>query len=165
MRYVSKREFIRDIESERNALFALLEDLDDKDFLIPGVCGRWSLKDILAHLHEWHQLALGWYETGLRQEFPEMPARGYKWNQIRELNREFYLKNKDKSLASIKTKFRKSHNEIMGIIEKLSEQELLMPGYFSWTTKYPLTTYLHPNTSGHYRWAIKHIKHWLRNRS
>lgn len=153
-----------DIEKAHDALFALLKDLDNKDFLMANVCGKWSLKDILAHLHEWHKLALGWYKTGLRNEIPEMPVRGYKWNQIRDLNNKFYLKNKDKSLTSVKTSFRKSHNEIMSLIRKLSDEQLLKPGYFSWTTKYPLTTYLHPNTSGHYRWAIKHIKRWLKKR-
>ncbi len=164
MRYTSKKDFIKDIEKELNTLNGLIQDLDDKDYLSPNVCGKWSLKDILAHLHEWHKLALGWYKTGLRNEIPEMPVRGYKWNQIRELNNEFYLRNKDKSLASVKAKFRKTHNEIMTLIKTLSEEQLLKPGYFSWTTKYPLTTYLHPNTSGHYRWAIKHIKRWLRRR-
>jgi hypothetical protein len=52
----------------------------------------------------------------------------------------------------------------MKLIEALPENELLQPGFYDWTTKYPLTTYLHPNTSGHYRWAIKHIKKWLKKR-
>jgi len=163
-RYVSKKSFIEDIENEHHTLLKLLRGVDDRDFLIGNVCGKWSLKDILAHLHEWHKLALGWYKTGLRNEIPEMPKHGYRWNQIRELNEEFYLKNKDELLARIRSRFSKSHKEIMNLIKMLPEEKILKPGFFPWTTKYPLTTYLHPNASGHYRWAQKHIKRWLRKR-
>jgi hypothetical protein len=49
---------------------------------------------------------------------------------------------------------------MMALIESLSEKQLLAPEYFSWTNKYPLTTYLAPNTCSHYRWAVRHIRRW-----
>jgi hypothetical protein len=164
MRYASKGDFIEDIRREHQTLLGLLQEVPDEDFLVPGVCGKWSLKDILAHLSEWHRLALNWYQTGLKNAQPEMPKRGYKWNQLHELNHEFYLKHRDKSLTGVRSMFTRSHKQIMKLIEALPENELLQPGFYDWTTKYPLTTYLHPNTSGHYRWAIKHIKKWLKKR-
>ncbi len=164
MRYPSKEQFLSDIHKEHRTLLELIEDLDDRDFLESGVCGVWSLKDMLAHLNEWHKLALSWYQAGLKGKTPQMPTPSYKWSQIRDLNKAFYLKNKDKSLASVRSRFTRSHQEMIKLIDSLPEDELLQPGAFAWTKKYPLTTYLHPNTSGHYRWAIRHIKRWLKHR-
>jgi len=40
------------------------------------VCGggRWSVKDVLAHVSEWHAMALEWYRIGLTGERAPIPA-------------------------------------------------------------------------------------------
>lgn len=164
MRYPSKDSFIQDIEGSWEELMTALGGLSDADLQSAGVCARWSIKDMMADLTEWHKLALGWYKEGLKGNKPAMPCFGYKWSQVKELNHEFYIRNKDRELKDVRTGLKRSHATILKLIKSLSEEQLLNPGFFAWTIKYPLTTYFHANTSGHYRWALKHIKKWKRGR-
>ena len=67
MRFQSKKAFIDDAQTEYQTLKSLLADLTEAQLTQRGVCGKgkWSVKDMLAHLHEWHCMALSWYEIGL----------------------------------------------------------------------------------------------------
>lgn len=160
MRFPSKKAFVKDIQFEYARLQELLSDLDDERMTQPGVCGhgRWSVKDMLAHLHEWHTMALLWYEVGLTGKRDAIPAA----KDCPSLNERIYEKHKDRPLRQVVSAFRDSHRRMMALIDSLSEKQLLAPGYFSWTNEYPLTTYLGPNTCSHYRWAIRHIRRWRR---
>ncbi|KKL68507.1 hypothetical protein LCGC14_2124310, partial [marine sediment metagenome] len=46
-----------------------------------------NIKDVLAHLHHWHLMFLEWYETGMAGQKPDMPAKGYTWKTLPDLNR------------------------------------------------------------------------------
>ena len=123
-----------------------------------GVCGhgKWSIKDMLFHLHEWHRMALSWYEIGLTGTRAPIPAA----KDCPGLNKAIYEKYKDCSLREAARAFDESHRKMMALAASLSEKQLLTPGYFEWTRKNPLTTYLSPNLGSHYRWAIRHIRRW-----
>ena len=58
--------------------------------------------------------------------------------------------------------FEVSYQEIASLIRRLSEDDLLTSGRFTWTGKYLLTTYLGPNTCSHYKFAAKVLKRWLK---
>lgn len=36
-----------------------------------------NIRDVLAHLHQWHRVMLAWYRVGMEGEQPDMPAKGY----------------------------------------------------------------------------------------
>jgi hypothetical protein len=161
VRFPSKRAFVEDIQFEYRRLKDLLADLDEEQMVHAGVCGRWSVKDILAHLHEWHCMALRWYEFGLTGQRDAIPAA----KDIPPLNKRIYEKHKDRPLKEVVAAFEGSHGKIMGLIDSLSGKQLLTPGYFKWARDNPLTTYLGPNTCSHYRWAIRHIRRWKKARA
>ncbi len=127
-----------------------------------GVVGEWSVKDVLAHLYEWERMALGWYRAGLRGDDPEVPAPGYKWNQTPQLNRAIFEKHRDRPLDEVIAAFRASRQEILGVIESLSEEDLFSPGRFAWTRKNTLGTYFVSATSSHDVWARTRIARWVR---
>jgi hypothetical protein len=158
MRFQSKETFIKDIRIEYQRLEDLLIGLDERQMTQSRVCGHWSIKDMLAHLHEWHCMALRWYEVGLTGRRDSIPAA----KDIPSLNKRIFEKHKDRSLKQAMDAFKNSHERIMKLIASLSEEQLLTPGYFGWTRDNPLTTYLAPNTCSHYRWAIRHIRRWKR---
>ncbi len=43
-----------------------------------------NIRDVLAHLHEWHLMVQGGYD----REKPDIPAKGYTWKTTPDLNRE-----------------------------------------------------------------------------
>jgi len=161
-RPTSKDDLLTAIEKERGALETLLETLSPEQMTEPGVVGEWSVKDVLAHLVEWEQMCLGWYEAGLRSEVPPLPAPGFKWNQTPQLNQQIYEKHRSQPLDDVLEQFHASHREILKVIQGLSNEELFAPGHYAWTKTNTLGTYMVSNTSGHYLWARKEIRKGFR---
>jgi hypothetical protein len=163
MRYKSKQLLMDDIRREHDSLCARLREVPKARWRQQGVWGDgWTICDLVAHLAEWQRMFLGWYGDGLRGVTPEMPAAGYKWNETPRLNRAIWVKHRSRSPAAVRADFDSGYRRILQMAEALSPEQLLVPGHFDWTGKYPLTTYLGPNTASHYRFAIKTIKRWLK---
>lgn len=166
MRYESKQALLEDIQTEHGSLCAHLAEIPKARWHEPGVWGdRWTLSDLVAHLAEWQDMFLRWYEDGLRGAQSEMPAAGFKWNETPRLNRAIREKHRARSQAAVRADFDAGFSRIADIVEALTPHQLLAPGHFAWTGKHPLTTYLGPNTASHYRFAIKAIRHWLKRTS
>ena len=163
MKFASKRELVDSITGEHRVLVELLDAIVPARFAEPGVWGDgWSLDDLLSHLTAWEQLFLGWFRAGLEGEDPDLPAPGYKWNQTPALNREIWRRHRGKDHRRVRADFEASYEEIVDLVGRLSEAELLDRGRFAWTGRHPLATYLAPNTCSHYRTAAKIVKRWLR---
>jgi hypothetical protein len=161
MKYASKEALIEDIRTEHDAVCARLREIPPALWREPGVWGEgWTVCDLVAHLAEWQRLFLTWYEDGLRGATPQIPAPGYKCNEIPRLNRAIWAKHRSRSPASVRADFAAGYNRILEIAGALSPAQLLRPGHFKWTGKNPLTTYLGPNAASHYRFASKVIKRW-----
>ena len=163
MKFSSKKELLEDIRTEHEKLMTLAGSIPQKRYKEEGVWGDdWTIKDLFAHLTEWHEMFLGWHRQGLAGEEPAMPAPGYKWGQTPALNRAIQQKHKNESWKKVRAEFDQSYEEVLSLTRKLTEKQLLTPGYFAWTKKHPVTAYLAPNTRMHYRTAAKILKRWLK---
>ncbi len=148
-------------EAANRELAALQDEvaaLTPEQMTEPDIVGPWSVKDTFAHLTEWHQLALGWYEAGLRGEQPKLPAPGFKWNQTPALNAQIYEQYRDRPLDDVMGSFERSHAATMDVINALSNEVLFGPSQYAWTGKNTLGTYFVSTTSSHYLWARKEIR-------
>lgn len=121
------------------------------------------VRDVLAHLHEWHLMMHRWYETGMNGETPIMPAAGYTWKETPALNQVIFEKYQRSSLKSIRSKLKISHDKMVKIIRKHSEKELFEKRRYTWTGSTSLGSYLISATSAHYLWAIKLLKKYKRS--
>jgi hypothetical protein len=156
-RPTNQKALIEQAKTEYHKLEVLLGSLQEYDITTQLVTSGWTTKDVLAHLSEWQQMALGWYRTGLKSETPALPAPGYNWRQIPELNQMIYQKHKDVPLKDVLKNFKQSHQETLALLEQLSETELFEKAHFSWTNQNNLATYLISVTSSHYKWAYARI--------
>lgn len=129
---------------------------------LPGIMGNWSAKDVLAHLYEWQQMFLRWYEASLGGETPAVPAEGYKWSQIPALNQKIYETYRERPLAEVLADFRASHARTLALVETLSDETLTTPGLYPWMNKNALVAYLAANTSSHYAWARSGVRKGLK---
>ncbi len=163
-RPTSKTDLLAAIEKERAALKAELSKLSSEQLMETGMVGEWSVKDVLAHLIEWEQMCLGWYSAGLKDEIPDLPAKGFKWNETPALNQHIYEKYRDAPLADIQAKFNASHEQILSVIQETSNEDLFTAGRYRWTKKNTMGTYFVSATSSHYLWARKEIRKGLRNK-
>lgn len=117
-----------------------------------------NIRDVLAHLHEWHNMVLEWYTVGMKGDTPDIPARGYNWRQIPELNRKIWERYSKTSLEDSKKMVTQSHDQIMEIVERHSNDELFERSRYSWAGNNAVGSYLVSCTSSHYDWGLKLIR-------
>ncbi|MEO1098281.1 MAG: ClbS/DfsB family four-helix bundle protein, partial [Bacteroidota bacterium] len=85
----TKEELLELSESNFEKLNEIIEKMEHaeqrKDFP-PGSLNR-NIQDVLCHLHHWHLVMMEWYNIGMSGSKPEMPAKGYTWKTVPELNK------------------------------------------------------------------------------
>lgn len=123
----------------------------------PGTMNR-NIRDVLAHLHQWHIMLNEWYQIGTSGDKPIMPAEGYSWKDTQALNRKIWEDYQGVELEQIRKKLNESFLLIQEIIHNHSTEELFTKKHFHWTGSSSLATYIRVNTSSHYMWAFKLIK-------
>jgi uncharacterized protein (TIGR03083 family) len=158
----TKDALLAEIRAERGALEEFLATLTPQQMVVPGAIAGWSVKDVLAHLAEWEQLLLAWYQAGLRGEIPPIPAPGYSWAQMDDLNQGIYEKYSDRSLENVQAYFRASYLQVLEAVHAMTEDELFTPGRYTWTKQNTLAAYVVPCTSEHYDWAHQEMRKGLR---
>lgn len=115
-------------------------------------------RDLLMHLHDWHKMLIDWYDSNMNGKEAAFLPEGYSWKTTPELNKEFWNKYQEVSLAEAKKLVKKSHSEVMDIINRHSNDDLFTKGKYEWTGTTSLGAYLISATSSHYDWAIKLLK-------
>jgi len=143
-------------EEVQNAPFNFA-DMDDKKE--PHWKRDKNLRDVLIHLHEWHEMVKRWYDEGtVKGGMPAVPGEGYTWVTLPDLNMEIWKRYQDVPLKSAKEMLRKSHADVMKIVGSHTNDELFSKGLYKWTKSTNLGSYFVSCTSSHYDWAMKKIK-------
>ena len=117
-----------------------------------------NIRDVLVHLHEWHLMMENWYKVGMAGEKPVVPAEGYTWQTIPELNKKIWEKWQATDLKTSKKLLSQSHERITKLIESHTNDELFTKKVYKWTNTTSLGAYFISSTSSHYDWAINKIK-------
>lgn len=127
----------------------------------PGTLNR-NIRDVLAHIHQWHLMVLDWYKVGMSGEKPEMPAKGYTWKTMPELNRKIWKNYNQTDLQEAQKLLNDSFNKVQKLINEHSNEELFEKKRYKWTGTTSLGAYLISATSSHYDWGWKLIKKALK---
>lgn len=117
-----------------------------------------NLRDVIIHLHEWHDLMLAWIannKAGIRKPFL---MEGYNWKTYGDMNILFWKRNQNVSLKEAMERFQDSHEKIMAEIEKMTNDELFQKNAYDWAGGSTIGSYFTSVTSSHYDWAMKKIK-------
>ncbi|WP_424961222.1 ClbS/DfsB family four-helix bundle protein [Ekhidna sp.] len=156
----SKNELLEQSEKNFNKLIEFIGSFsttEQEEEFAPGTLNR-NIRDVLAHLHHWHLLFLDWYNVGMSGSKPEMPAKGYTWKTTSELNHDIREQYKHLKVDLVHDKFKRSHNQLMELINRHTNDELFEKKRYKWTGSTSLGAYLVSSTSSHYDWAFKLIK-------
>lgn len=154
----SKEELFEAIHSTRYNLEKKFSQLTHDEMIWPGSMNDWSVKDILAHLVDWEQRFVQWYQAGLHGEIPETPAPGMTWRDLPKLNQQGYERHRTQPLEDVLDDFQNSYIEVIKLIEGMSEEEIFTDGFYSWTGSSNLLTWIAANTYKHYNWARNQIR-------
>ena len=117
-----------------------------------------NIRDVLGHLHFWHELMITWHMQGMKGIRPEMPAKGYTWKMTPQLNKHIWEKCQLLSYPEIFRLLQESYEKVQAIIKSHSDIELFEKKRYPWTGSTSLGAYLISNTSSHYHWALQLIK-------
>jgi hypothetical protein len=125
-----------------------------------------NLRDILCHLHEWHNMMKVWHRTGCMEGgIPHVPAPGHSWRTINTLNLEIWQSYQSTSLYNAKELLKASHKTMMWLIDSHTDRELTQPGAYKWTgDKWSLGDFFKSNTAQHYEWAMRKIRKAMKHR-
>lgn len=141
-----------------NKLIAFIDAMPDQNKELPqGYLNR-NVRDVLGHLHHWHTMMLDWYDVGMNGGNPDMPAKGYTWRTVPDLNRVIWESFRARSLQEVSDLLDTSFLQLQSVIESHTEEELFTKKKYSWTGSTSLASYLISATSSHYDWALKLLK-------
>ena len=129
---------------------------------LPGGEAHWkrdkNLRDVLVHLYEWHELLLKWVKSNQSGDEKQFLLEGYNWKTYGDMNVELWKKHQNTSYEDSKNIIKQSHENVIALINRFSDDELFSKGYYSWIVGSTLGQYCISVTSSHYDWAIKKIK-------
>lgn len=117
-----------------------------------------NLRDILVHLHEWHNLVLEWVECNKAGENRSFLLEGYNWKTYGDMNMLFWKQNQFVTLETAMEQFKESHQKVMELIETMSNDELFQKNVYDWVGGSTLGSYYISATSSHYDWAMKKLR-------
>ena len=135
---------------------AIPDDMKEKEFKLNE--RDKTISDVICHLHEWHLMMLRWYAEGMDGKKPVMPGEGYTWKTLPAYNRTVWEKYKGTKLNDALAMFKESHNAVMKLIEKHTDEELFTKKKYSWTGSTSLGSYFVSSASSHYDWGLKTLK-------
>ena len=163
-RPTSKSDLIQAANDQFAKLWTLIGEMSDEEKsadIVPNERDK-NVRDVLVHLYEWHCLLLNWIQTNTNgKPAPFLPAP-YNWKTYPQMNVVFWEKHQNTSYTDAETMLKKTHKEVMAIIETFSNEDLFSKGAFDWTGTTTLGSYCVSATSSHYDWAIKDIKKALK---
>lgn len=139
-----------------NYIHELPEEKLHQDF--PNGYLNQNIRDVLAHLSEWHFMLHSWYKVGLTGEKPDIPAKGYTWKTTPDLNRAIQKKYAELAFDEAQRLLQTGHDRTRSIIESHTDEELFEKKRYKWTGTTSMGAYFVSATSSHYDWALKLIK-------
>lgn len=121
-----------------------------------------SIKDVIGHRAHWIDLFLGWYAQGQAGETPEIPAPGYKWNQLKAYNADLRAAQADLGWDDVRDLLAANHARLLRFMETLDDAALyggpMQGGGNKWTTG----RWAEAAGPSHYRSAAKWVRACLR---
>ena len=122
-----------------------------------------TIKGVMAHRTHWMGMFQGWYEDGIAGREVHVPAKGYKWNQLKAYNEPIYSRGNETGWAQLLSEFHAASEKLRSFIETHDNSELYAKGAHEWTGKWTLGRYAEASGPSHFRSANAYIRKVLRN--
>lgn len=151
------------LDEQYGRLQTLLDDLAPEDAQRVCVDG-WTVAGLLAVRAWWSNAVADWVEAGRRGEAPVMPAPGYRWRETPRLNTEVATAAKEDSLTFARARLKSAYDRVRGLIDGMTDEELLAPSHFAWTGKHSTCRLVAMNTVRQYATASRLIRRALAGR-
>jgi uncharacterized damage-inducible protein DinB len=121
---MDKATLLKTLTETRAAWEALLAQIDEEQMQKPGAVGKWSVKDVIAHV-----------ASGESEIVPVLRTRVLAdsdlWNLSDDERNEIeYQQNKDRPLNDIVNEERQAYTALLEVVQQLSDEDLNDPHCF-----------------------------------
>jgi hypothetical protein len=158
---MTKLEILDALQASRAKLLNAIEGLDPIEMQKPGIVGKWSVRDILAHITRWEAelvRLLFQLKQGQKPDFFSVPEQ-----DIDKINERFYEQSIGRSLDLIFSDLQSVRKQTVRRLSDFSDQEISEAGFYPDLKGNALFGYISSNTLEHEAEHTEQILEW-RNR-
>lgn len=159
----NKTDLLAVFDKDLAKLRKTLEAVDETSSCFSTPNDDTTIKGVIAHRTHWMGMFHGWYEDGIAKREVHVPAKGYKWNQLKEYNAPLYARGNETPWLDLLSDFDHACNKLRVFIESQDNALLYTSGAVSWTGKWTLGRFAEASGPSHFRSANTYIRKALRN--
>ena len=159
----TKTDLLAVFDKELAKLRKTLEGVDPAQAALTAPGETATIKGVIAHRIHWMGLFHGWYEAGRAGREVHVPAKGYKWTQLKDYNAALYAQGDRADWAELLAEFDTACTRLRRFIEERDDTELYAAGLYDWTGKWTLGRYAEASGPSHFRSAAAYIRKALRH--
>jgi hypothetical protein len=131
-------------------LLGTVEDLAEADWEVGGVCGVWSVKDIMAHLASYEHLLAEALDTfsnnGIGPNMAEKANLGEAWNDL-QVERRRHM-----TAGEVLAEYKEVHGQVMARAAQIPPETSRQQGTIPWYgPEYSLDDFIVYSSYGHKR--------------
>jgi hypothetical protein len=158
---MNKSRLYESIKTGYVKLTEFLAELSLEEKMQPGVIGKWSVKDITAHISVHEQRMIRWMKERLQGKDPKSPQPyDMPAHALDQLNEQIYQENCNRSLDDILRDFDKIHIETLKLVETVTEKDIFDVSCFRLLGGEPIWEAIAANTFWHYEEHTQDIRAW-----
>jgi len=157
-----KNELLIELEESREKFLDTLEGLPQDQWILPGVVGEWSIKDILAHLSRWEAELVKFLWQARQGERPT--TIHLTQVDVDETNRLWFIDSRTRSLDRILDDFHAVRNQTLLRVEAFSDNELNDPKKYPWLSSRALWEWVASDSFEHEAEHAVQIATWRKKR-
>ncbi len=128
------------------------DGLPEADWQIPGVCGVWSVKDIVAHLAAYEGLLVEVLHQLLGRDQPQPLMKSMANQAGLDFNDYQVEQRKSQSISAVLNEYNTAHAEVVALIDRIPVAKRREVGALPWYgAEYDLEDFLVYTYYGHKR--------------
>ncbi|MEJ8561953.1 ClbS/DfsB family four-helix bundle protein [Yoonia sp. GPGPB17] len=158
----NKPELLATFDKDLAKLRKTLDGVDEEHASLSAPDDGTTIKGVVAHRTHWMSMFHQWYEDGVAGREVHVPAKGYKWNQLKEYNAPLYAKGNAMDWDNLRSEFDVACDTLRAFIAEHDEGDLYKAAAHAWTGKWTLGRFAEASGPSHFRSANTYIRKVLR---
>jgi hypothetical protein len=129
-----------------------IADLPENEWYMPGVCGHWSVREIIAHLASYEQLLIEVLTGLLKEDAPPTPTLDRLLADEERFNDDEVARRCCQSAHEVWTEYEEAHETAVSLLSQIPLEGRRLNGVLSWYgDTYDLEDFLVYTYYGHKR--------------
>lgn len=160
---MKRDEEVAELRAARKELHDALVGFSEEDLVRPNAIGKWSIKDLLAHIASWDEEILRVIQAFAMQPEPHYSTVISDRNDFSVWNQEQIEARREQSLQQTMAEFENARRDLIQVTEGVTDQVLGRPKLTSWGAERTGFDLLNETTQHDLDHAVQ-IRSWRKKR-